>query len=284
MLFSQRKGLKPVKKAFQKDDIDEELRNRLWNCLNIFYWRRVESNYNWVNYHTDIAFLCYRLWDAHFKVPIDTLDREWWSTNYEKVKKHFFACSWDGVFDFIEFIVKNYCYNEEGDYEEINSMFMKRRNEILEQENSAYRFVDGKITEITSEEEISEIERALEQPFKPVKVHLKRALELLSDRKNPDYRNSIKESISAVEAICKIITNNKKATLGDCLNKIKSKKHIKLHPALIEAFKKLYGYTSDAEGIRHPLLDEPALSYEDAKFMLVACSAFVNYVIAKASL
>jgi len=82
----------------------------------------------------------------------------------------------------------------------------------------------------------------------------------------------------------KLLRKNKKVTLGDCLNKIKSKRHIKLHPALIEAFKKFYGYTSDAEGIRHPLLEEPALSYEDAKFMLVSCSAFVNYVITKANL
>jgi hypothetical protein len=45
----------------------------------------------------------------------------------------------------------------------------------------------------------------------------------------------------------------------------------------------MYGYTSDAQGIRHALMDEPNLSFEDAKFMLVSCSAFVNYLIAKAA-
>ncbi len=57
---------------------------------------------------------------------------------------------------------------------------------------------------------------------------------------------------------------------------------ISLHPALKDAFSSLYGYTSDAEGIRHALLDEPNLSFEDAKFMLVSCSAFINYLISKA--
>lgn len=56
-----------------------------------------------------------------------------------------------------------------------------------------------------------------------------------------------------------------------------------MHPALKGSFEKLYGYTSDAEGIRHALLDEPNLDFEDAKFMLVSCSAFVNYLKAKAA-
>ncbi len=57
---------------------------------------------------------------------------------------------------------------------------------------------------------------------------------------------------------------------------------IGLHGALKEGFSNLYGYTSSAEGIRHALLDESELSFEDAKFMLVSCSAFVNYLIVKA--
>jgi hypothetical protein len=52
-----------------------------------------------------------------------------------------------------------------------------------------------------------------------------------------------------------------------------------LHPALEAAFTKLYGYTSDAKGIRHALLDDDeVVTFEEAKFMLVACSAFINYV------
>jgi len=49
----------------------------------------------------------------------------------------------------------------------------------------------------------------------------------------------------------------------------------------VTAFDKLYGYTSDADGIRHALLEEVTLDFDDAKFMLVACSAFVNYIRAK---
>jgi len=56
-----------------------------------------------------------------------------------------------------------------------------------------------------------------------------------------------------------------------------------MHSALKSAFSSLYGYTSDADGIRHALLNEPNLYFEDAKFMLVSCSTFINYLIIKAS-
>lgn len=79
--------------------------------------------------------------------------------------------------------------------------------------------------------------------------------------------------------MCRVVTGNSRGTLGDALKAIGRK--VPLHPALSGAFEKLYGYTSDADGIRHALLDEPSLFQEDALFMLVSCSAFVSYLIAK---
>jgi hypothetical protein len=38
-----------------------------------------------------------------------------------------------------------------------------------------------------------------------------------------------------------------------------------------------------ADGIRHALLEESTLDLDDAKFMLVSCSGFVNYLAAKAA-
>jgi len=105
-------------------------------------------------------------------------------------------------------------------------------------------------------------------------------LSKLSDRKNPDYRNSIKESISAVEAMAVIISGRSGATLGDALKVIKDT--IGLHSALEKGFLAIYGYTSDADGIRHAMLSESKCDFEDAKYMLVSCSAFVNYLKMKA--
>jgi hypothetical protein len=264
----------------QIDSMDDELRNRLWNVLVLFYWNRVQRT-DYRNYrilsdskNKDIHALCLFIWDGYFGKAVDTLKDDWPQTCAE-IKDYFFTCPWYEVYDFIEFVANNYPIDS------VNSQSMQSCNNVLEQELSGYRFAGGRITEISTQEEISEIEQALEIPIKPVKEHLKQSLDLLADRKNPDYRNSIKEAISAVESFGKIVTKNDKAELGDALKEIESQ--VKLHPALKAAFTKLYGYTSNADGIRHGLMDEPNVGFEDAKFMLVSCSAFINYLIAKSS-
>ena len=49
------------------------------------------------------------------------------------------------------------------------------------------------------------------------------------------------------------------------------------------AFEKLYAYTNNkTTGIRHALMeDTESPGFDEAKFMLVACSAFVNYLRGK---
>ncbi len=112
-----------------------------------------------------------------------------------------------------------------------------------------------------------------------MRKHINTALAKLSDRKQPDYRNSIKESISAVEPIAKMISGNSKTELPTALKIIRDK--IGLHPALEKGFNSIYGYTSDGDGIRHALTEESTCDFEDAKYMLVSCSAFINYLIMK---
>lgn len=56
---------------------------------------------------------------------------------------------------------------------------------------------------------------------------------------------------------------------------------VHIHSAMGQAFSSLYGYTSDEDGIRHGGIDFKNAPAEDAKYMLVSCSAFVNYLIEK---
>ncbi|MCK4443015.1 MAG: hypothetical protein KAW09_00620 [Thermoplasmata archaeon] len=270
--FSQRKGYKPVRTEIQVGGMDEALRNSLWNALDLYIWDRMEGAY--IQEDENIHTLFTELWAEHLKLPLDTLD-SWWPTTLGETRELFFSLKWFEIYDFMEFVAEHY------PDENITSEYVDYCNQVLEKEMSAYRFVGGRVTEITSEEEIEAIEEALTIPAESITTHLKSALDLLTDRKAPDYRNSIKESISAVEGICKLVAGDDKATLGKALRVIGGK--VGLHSDLEEAFRKIYHYTSDADGIRHALMDEPNLSFEDAKFMLVSCSAFVNYLISKSS-
>lgn len=274
MLFSQRKGLKPVRTVVQVDSIDHDLRTGLWNVLSLNYWARGEAA-GFIHFDTTIEALIHRLWHFYFKKPLDTLNQSWIPT-YQQLREYFFKAEWFEVYDFVEFVANNF------DDESVNKRFVETANAMLEQELSAYRFVGLQITQITSEIEIESIESALQvsDRLRPVNTHLRSALDKLSDRMNPDYRNSIKESISAVEALCNLIAGTK-SSLGDALNKVEER--LSMHGALKKAFSSLYGYTSDTSGIRHALLDESNLDFEDAKFMLVSCSGFVTYLVSKAN-
>jgi len=282
--FSQRFGFKPKKDIMQIESMDADLRNSLWNVLIFSFWDKLKGS-DLINYGNkrsspeahDIKVLVHLLWFSHFKRTLDELSG-FWKSDYELIKKKFFRCQWFEVYDFLEFIAKNYTNKP------TLKSFINLCNEVLEREFSGYRFVGSTITPITSKIEIETIEKALtsEDKLMPTSTHIQTALICLSDKENPDYRNSIKESISAVESICCLISDDSKATLGKALKVIKRERKVDLHPALGGAFNHLYGYTSDANGIRHALLDESNLDFEDAKFMLVSCSAFINYLKGKA--
>lgn len=156
-------------------------------------------------------------------------------------------------------------------------------NYVLKRELSGYRFVNLELAPITDEVQIAGIEDAINQAskngFVGVNLHLTNALNKLSDRQNPDYRNSIKESISAVESICQQITGENNAELGKAIKKLKE--ILPIHGALEQGFIKLYGYTSDGDGIRHAMMEEDNLDQEDALYMLISCSSFVSYLMIK---
>jgi AbiJ N-terminal domain 4 len=262
-----------LEKAFQRESIDNKLRTKLWNIMKMRIWNGYYTQS--YSYREKIDRLIYCLWDDFFGKDLDTLPQfqnEYGKKgSYSFFKEHFFSCQWFEVCDFLEAISQ---YHNGLLTSEIREWI----NLSLEEHNSAYRFVGDDIVEITDENEIQAIEDALDHPDKPVRIHLKTALEMLSDRQSPNYRNSIKESISAVEAACRLLAGRDSATLSDALKQIKN-----IHPVLAKAFNQLYGYTSDASGVRHSLIDEESITYADAKFMLVACSAFVSYLKASST-
>ncbi|MDH4556954.1 hypothetical protein E8F11_17580 [Pseudomonas sp. BN417] len=271
MRFSQKLGITPHQKLVQRESIDQELKNSLWSAVVLAVFDNVEFTYGYAD-RTDssnLSSLITCLWLHLFKKPVDRIPT-YFSDTKEDLRKYFFTCRWHEALDFIEAIA-DYCPKN------LKESFIKLCNAYLERENSAYRFIRSELTEITSKEEIDSVEEALSSPSESVNEHLRSALSLLNDRTNPDYRNSIKESISAVESLAKSLTGDAKATLGQALKTLE--KSGKLHEALKSAFSALYGYTSDAEGIRHALLQESKIGKADAKFMLVSCSAFINYLV-----
>lgn len=280
MNFSQRLGIVPSSKQLQIDSIDIELKNGLWNGIKIYFLDHLNKGNRYSIKNSDFENFCLILWHNHYKSAIDTIPL--YSTECEKIiRDRFFNQEWYKSYDLIDFLVKIDATSFSFDIE----AFKEFINQILENEFSGFRFIGNMISPISNSHEIKEIEFALNQTeqftsLKGANIHLISALEKLSDRNSPDYRNSIKESISAVEAVAKLISQKDRDTLNVAIDRIKSKIHI--HNSFAQGIRQFYNYTSDDSGIRHSLMDEENCFFEDAQFMLVACSAFINYLFVKA--
>lgn len=269
--FSERNHLAPTK-PIQVADVDLPLFNRIWN---IFYNREHATSSSFLSFRSQPG-KTEQILDAlgyGYTYPDNYFDR---NENIEKLKNRLMDSDWYVIYDFVEIYVS--LFSAKSEHQSIE----EELNVVLTEEKAGYRIVDGMVIPITNKHELDALKKAMKTKYESVNQHIAKAVSLYSKRKNPDYENSIKESISAVEAMCCIITGmtGAQATLGKAIKKLKEC-GVHIHPALEGAFSSLYGYTSDENGIRHGGIDFKNAPAEDAKYMLVSCSAFVNYLMEK---
>ena len=265
--FSNRNSCVAEKKI-QFGTLDAECKNRLWNSFSdaCDYLDCDEC----MNHFEEINYVLDWLGKEHISTPIqcrtamDNIHKEW-------------NVAWYRAFDILEAFLSYFNENQMGSY---SDEYCNSFNHILEEEKSAYRFLNCKAVPITSQLELNLLAETMDSPHESVNQHLQKALERYADRENPDYENSIKDSISAVEAMCCIITGltGKEATLGKAIKRLEDK-GVVIHSSMKAAFNQLYSYTSNENGIRHGGIDFKRAPAEDAKYMLLSCSAFSNYLL-----
>lgn len=268
-MFSEKYNYKP-EQTIQIESMSDSLRNRIWN---LFYKkeiraRGIQASFDSMNGKVSIVDI---VADKIGGVIDDSRSKELASNIQSKIIS---VWSWYEVYDFIEIYLSSLEENTREKRE-------KEYNQLLEEEKSGYRILNGEITPITNKSELETLDQATNTEFSTVNEHMQKALEFYSDLQNPDYENSIKESISAVEAMCCIISG-KNQTLNKAIADIKNN-GVHIHPCMENAFKQLYSYTCDEKGIRHAGIDFVSAPAEDAKYMLISCSAFINYLIEKKS-
>ena len=265
--FSDRNGIKSENTQIQYKEFDDHTRICLINLVNIIF--NAIYQYRNDSEQSKQIFLKKILSQVYMEV-VDFSEYVRKRRVFELIEDTILCDEYDSILTLIEFICQNF---NDASHKDWSTEF----NNIFRQEYVGYRFIGQRIVPITDENEIKSIEDAMETKQDSISEHLKKAVGLLSDRQSPDYENSIKESISAVEAMCVSILG-KGATLGVAL-KLLEKDGVVIHPSLKSAFEKLYGYTSDAKGIRYAgNIGGASSTFEEAKFMLVSCSAFINYL------
>ncbi len=263
--FSERYGYVKVSDALIIERITPEIKNAIYNCYKIYiYPRQFDGTYEAVQKEVCTHFFNHVLLDYtndYISPFLLNGEHEWYK-----------------YLDLLEFIIDVLVKKNSN----IADKFANEVNKDFERLNYGYRIINNLVTPITSKEEVNSIEEAIGSAKDNIKEHLNSALKHIADKEKPDYRNSIKESISAVGVLCREMTGEN--DLGKALF-VMEKKQGKLHPQLKAAFDNLYSYVNEKQsGIRHELMDESGTyvpNYHEAKFMLVTCSAFINYLNGK---
>lgn len=278
-LFSERYNYINPSDVIIRERMTPEIQNAICSCydeLNTFF---SEKGYNGFSDYVELERY---LWTYFLNNRIGKFDNHIVATAFLEDSNN----PWYKKIDLVEQTIKYLKAISKTEIRHYSALgrFVKQLNFEFKRLNFGYRVVGTEIVEITSKEEIDAIESAVKCSPDNIRAHLNSALVLYAQRPKGDYRNSIKESISAVEAYCREKTG--KNTLGDALNELKNK-GLAIPNVLIIAFEKLYAYTNQPNtGIRHALMEnesgyEPGS--EEALFMLVSCSSFINYLNKKLS-
>ena len=261
--FSELYGYKPDRsRLHQFEEMGDPLRNAIWNFLWKNYFGHGSQDYSGLHLGN--------IWIDVVGEPYDDL---YYMGNFniivakQKIRQWYFKASWHEVYDVLEYLLSKTSFAFEID----------DANAILSREGAAYRFIGGAMAPITNDEELAEVQAVVRHtgPFDGASQHISQAVMHLSNRDNPDARNAIKEAISAVESAVGIASGDQKAGVAKALQKLG------LHPQLERAWNNMYNWTSDEDGVRHAMKELPQVGLAEARYMVVACSAFVNYLVAR---
>ena len=270
--FSDRNAIKPVNTKLQLGELDKRTRISLLNAINWLYDEAFHkiSSVAVASGGTSTDFWVQVLREVYGK-PVSYSS----SKGNDEVKmlkvvgNTVLHDDYDDVLTLVEYMAAQFAEKDRflgslHPYQLFNSVF--------EREYAGYRFVDGSIVRITDDHEISEIGAAARTGFDAVDAHMEMAIGLLSNRNIPDYESSARESMAAAEAMCRLVLGTVPGgnlPLREVLQQLKAKPGVQ--PAFVTAFEALSGFV--------PLLTPDAdVSFEEARFLLVSCAGFINYL------
>ena len=269
LTFSQAHGYEELPQPLKLEELSEEARTQLWSVLyhhvstgSDYYvrgtWRRI----------LQALHLHFHRW------PLDEFSNE--VHHFTNAYKSFIMHEkFNRVFDLLQTIMRHrQCPHD----------FIETVDIVFEECRLAYAVntrppvtIYPAATEEEGKAVIQTTKELIKAGFTGAVTHLRRASDCINQR---DYSGAVRESIHAVESTARQIDPNAQ-TLEPALRTLENAGA--LHPALKKAFSNLYGYTSDEQGIRHALIDNPRanVGQDEAVFMLGACASFSSYLARK---
>lgn len=281
LTFSQRQGYESMPEQMHLEEISDDLRREIWNeTRRLLLLMRSINSFGMPYFGDDAARMIERIIGKIKHQTEDDVNLEH-DVVLTTIKNIIFVSSFNKVIDLVELII-----SESPKLMIEEDRFLLEINHIFKMHAAAYwldtsalppRFFPHS-TKMQGEATKFAINTIRSGGMKGAETHLRKAANHI---KAGQFADSIADSIHAVESVARMI-DPKSKTLGEALSSLERSDFLK-HPALKEAFIKLYGYTSDEQGIRHSLLDKPSpdVDLDEAMFMFGTCASFAAYLVNK---
>ena len=273
--FSERYSYEPLPQPMRLDEISDDLRREIWNWTWKLFQSRPEMSSSWrsTNFVESETKFIEHVLGKFLKKPEDEID-----TSYTGARDHFKTLILKSPFNVVLDLIEEMTNRWKLFARIIKILFDKHAAAYcLDVSHRPYHFFPRSSREQGEEATQQSIQTIHEAGMTGASTHLREAAEQINTRQ---FAKSIADSIHAVESVARQIDPKSSQPLSPALDSLEKAGLIK-HPALKEAFSKLYGYTSDEQGIRHALLDRDSadVGVDEAMFMFGACASFAAYLI-----
>ncbi len=276
-MFSHRYGYRELPKAMQLEELSSELRREVWNTTRAFLNdQRAEMGWEFCFPAAAAAFV-ERIFGQLLEKAEDEIP-----TSYDHVmnmtKELIWAGPFHAVLDLAELMI-NDPFTGVSFARTIAASF-DRLGAPYSVDMSQQPFEFRPHASIAQRDAIKKaVEDIRGSSMHGADIHLRDAAKHINAGQ---FADAITDSIHAVVSVARTIDDQESKTLGPALDSLERVGLLK-HPSLKQAFKTLYGYTCEEQGIRHPLIAESAanVGLDEALFMYGACASFAGYLVSK---
>ena len=274
--FSQRYKYEPLPEPMRLEQLSNDLRREIWNAVRTLLLKGKKG-------HTSPYFSAqHKRFIERILGKFHRLSEDEITTSYREVLVSFKSTIVDGQFnrvlDLLELILNDIEFGDELVFEMGDLFELHHAPYWVDPSQEPYRFHPRSSVE-QGQAAQQAIQMLQENKMDGATAHLGQASEHINQGQ---YADSVSDSIAAVESVARKIDPKANRTLSPALDSLEQAGVVK-HPALKMAYSKLYGYTSDEEGIRHALIDksEADVGLDEAVFMYGACASFAAYLASK---
>jgi len=203
--------------------------------------------------------------------------------------------AWEKAYDFCERLYGHLAcevayYDDDGRHVvktsrgEVQAYIESEIQRIFSEEGLAFEFSDGIVRRSGRKHTVDMASRAHvvlgAARLESARKHYNKALQFFRNPSKPDFENSVKEAVCAVEAAGKALFPTARAsTLGDLAKWLATAKDVSVPKALCSTITAVYTYRSGGDGVGHGGTSGGAATAEVAEYMLAVCASQVIYLV-----